>query len=48
LHIIREASLEKALEYFADVEEIPEVNKARVESLSSEEKQKLFPYLFGR
>jgi hypothetical protein len=47
LHIIREASLEKALEYFADVEEIPEVNKARVESLSSEEKQKLFPYLFG-
>lgn len=48
LHIIREASLEKALEYFADVKEIPEVNKTRVESLSAEEKQKLFPYLFGR
>jgi hypothetical protein len=46
LHIIREASLEKALEYFADVEEIPEINKARVEGLSAEEKQKLFPYLF--
>ncbi len=46
LHIIREASLEKALEYFADVEEIPEVNKTRVENLSAEEKQKLFPYLF--
>lgn len=46
LHIIREASLEKALEYFADVEDIPEINKARVEGLSAEEKQKLFPYLF--
>ena len=48
LHIIREASLERALEYFADVEEIPEVNKARVENLSAEEKQKLFPYLFSK
>lgn len=48
LHIIREASLEKALEYFADVDEIPEINKARVESLTAEEKQKLFPYLFIR
>ena len=48
LHIIREASLEKALEYFADVEDIPEVNKTRVEGLTAEEKQKLFPYLFMR
>ena len=47
LHIIREASLEQALAYFAAVEEIPEVNKARVENLTAEEKQKLFPYLFG-
>lgn len=47
LHIIREASLEKALEYFADVEEIPEVNKTRVEGLTAEEKQKLFPHLFN-
>lgn len=47
LHIIREASLEKALEYFADVEDIPEINKARVEGLTAEERQKLFPYLFG-
>lgn len=46
LHIIREASLEKALEYFADVEEIPDMNKARVEGLSADEKQKLFPYLY--
>ena len=48
LHIIREASLEKALEYFSDVDEIPEINKVRVESLTAEEKQKLFPYLFGK
>lgn len=46
IHIIREASLAKALEYYADVEEIPERNKASVESLSNEEKRKLFPYLF--
>jgi hypothetical protein len=46
LHIIREASLERALAYFADVEEVPEMNKARVKGLTEEEKQKLFPYLF--
>lgn len=46
LHIIREASLEKALEYFADVEAIPEANKMRVKGLTVEEKKKLFPYLF--
>jgi hypothetical protein len=48
LHIIREASLERALEYFPNADEIPEVNKARVEGLTAEEKQKLFPYLFGK
>lgn len=48
LHIIREASLEMALDYFSNVDEIPEINKARVESLTAEEKQKLFPYLFGK
>jgi uncharacterized protein len=47
LHIIREASLEMALQYYADVEQIPEVNKARVGSLTTAEKQKLFPYLFS-
>lgn len=47
IHIIREASLAKALEYYDDVEEIPERNKACVEALSIEQKQKLFPYLFG-
>lgn len=45
LHIIREASLEKALEYFADVEEIPDVNKARVEGLTADEVRQLFPHL---
>lgn len=47
IHIIREASLAKALEYFEGVEGIPERNKACVEALSDEQKQKLFPYLFG-
>lgn len=45
LHIIREASLEKALEYFADVDKIPEVNKARMEGLHQDEIRNLFPYL---
>lgn len=48
IHIIREASLAKALEYYEGVEEIPERNKACVESLSDEQKQTLFPYLFNR
>lgn len=47
LHIIREASLEKALDYYDDVDAIPENNKIRVEALTVEEKQKLFPYLFA-
>lgn len=48
LHIIREASLEKALAFYPDVDEIPEVNKVRVAALTAEEKQKLFPYLLDR
>jgi hypothetical protein len=47
IHIIREASLAKALEYYDRAEEIPERNKACVEALSIEQKQKLFPYLFA-
>jgi hypothetical protein len=47
IHIIREASLAKAIEYFEGVEEIPERNKACVEALSVEQKRTLFPYLFG-
>jgi uncharacterized protein len=47
LHIIREASLEKALEYFPDIDEVPEKNKQKMNALSSKQKQKLFPYLFN-
>ena len=46
IHIIREASLAKAIEYFEGVEAIPERNKAYVEALSMEQKKMLFPYLF--
>lgn len=45
LHIIREASLEKALQFYEGVDEVPENNKKRVESLSAEQKRTLFPYL---
>jgi hypothetical protein len=47
IHIIREASLAKAVEYFEGVEDIPERNKICVEALSMEQKRTLFPYLFG-
>lgn len=47
LHIIREASLEQALQYYAGVEDVPENNKKRVTSLTAAEKQQLFPYLFS-
>ena len=47
IHIIREASLEKALEFFEDVEGIPERNKVCVSALSLEQRQQLFPYLFN-
>lgn len=46
IHIIREASLAKAIEYFEGVEGIPERNKTCVEALSMEQKRTLFPYLF--
>ena len=48
LHLIREDSLSKALEYFPDVDEVPARNRARVEALTQEEKCRLFPYLFPR
>jgi len=46
LHIIREASLAIAMNYVDDVEGIPERNKQRMQALTMEEKQTLFPYLF--
>ncbi|MDD1781226.1 DUF1415 domain-containing protein [Enterovibrio sp. ZSDZ35] len=46
-HLIREASIEKALKYYGgDAEAIPDINIDRVCSLTAEEKNALFPYLF--
>lgn len=45
LHIIREASLEKALQYYEGVDQVPENNKRKVESLTHHERRTLFPYL---
>jgi len=47
LHIIREESLEQAIEHYPDVDGIPEHNIKRMNALSADEKKKLFPYLFG-
>jgi len=46
LHIIRETSIEAALEHYADPEGIPERNIERVSALSEEETRRLFSYLF--
>jgi hypothetical protein len=47
LHIIREESLEKAIEHYPDVDAIPERNIARMKALSPDERKRLFPHLFG-
>lgn len=44
-HLIREESMEKVLKHYPNPETIPDTNIARVESLSAEERRKLFPYL---
>ncbi|WP_445361415.1 DUF1415 domain-containing protein [Microbulbifer sp. EKSA005] len=46
LHLLREENLEKMIDLYPDPESIPENNIRRMESLSHEEKLKLFPYLF--
>ena len=46
LHILREHSVEKAIAHYPDVDTIPEQNIKRVEELSNQQKQQLFPYLF--
>lgn len=46
LHLIREASLEKVLAFFPDIDQVPEKNRQKMGSLTPEQKQKLFPYLF--
>ena len=45
-HLIREESMEKVLKHYPNPEAIPDTNIARVESLTAEERRKLFPYLF--
>lgn len=45
LHIIREAELEKAIESFPGVELIPGRNIQRMEGLSIDDRNRLFPYL---
>ena len=45
LHLIREDSLESVLERYDNPESIPENNIKRMESLTQEEKRRLFPYL---
>lgn len=45
IHLIREESMEKVLKHYPNPAEIPDNNIARVESLTSEERSKLFPYL---
>lgn len=47
LHLIREASLERALKHYPNPEQIPDNNIERVCNLTPEEKQQLFPYLFS-
>lgn len=45
-HLIREESMEKVLKHYPNPEAIPDTNIARVQSLTAEERKKLFPYLF--
>ncbi|EFP95327.1 DUF1415 domain-containing protein [Vibrio caribbeanicus] len=45
-HLLREDSMEKVLKHYPDPESIPDKNIERVESLSENEKQQLFPYLY--
>jgi hypothetical protein len=46
VHIIREASIEKALQHYPGAGKIPENNIERMNALSDQEKQLLFAYLF--
>ena len=46
LHILREDSVEKAIAHYPDVDTVPERNIKRVEDLSNQQMQQLFPYLF--
>jgi hypothetical protein len=47
LHILREDSVAKAVANYPSIDDIPKQNIKRVEKLSSQQKLKLFPYLFA-
>jgi hypothetical protein len=47
LHLIREDSIERALEQYPDPDGIPVRNIARIQALDAAELSRLFPYLFG-
>lgn len=47
IHVIREASLEQALEYFPDIDEVPARNQATMANLNQAQLQQLFHYLFA-
>lgn len=46
-HLIREESMARVLKHYPNPEAIPDTNIARVESLTPEERRKLFPYLLS-
>lgn len=45
-HLLREASIERALEHYSNAEQIPPNNIRRMNALTEDEKQRLFRYLF--
>jgi len=45
LHIIREASIETALEHYPSPENIPDQNIEKMKALSIDEKRRLFPHI---
>jgi len=47
LHLLREDSMEDVLSKYPNPEAIPETNIKRMQSLTQQEKLRLFPFLFG-
>lgn len=48
LHILRETSMEQAVESFENTGSIPENNIKSMQALTENQKQELFPYLFDK
>lgn len=46
LHLIREESLQKALDFYPDVEAVPDNNRALMSRLTAGQQRQLFPWLF--